>query len=113
MVRAIPVAPRAAATEDPRLMIALIAVIDAQKMNGTVIRAPMIWADAIRVAIPNSNWLRSGIPHGDQLLSAHKFVIIPSARMACTPDIAKSRHKAAGRPRPEYGVFTNAQRPLT
>jgi hypothetical protein len=29
-------------------MIALIAVIDAQKMNGTVIRNPMIWAGAIR-----------------------------------------------------------------
>src|SRR3982074_3589874 len=38
MVRAVPVAPRAAAIENPRLMIALIAVIDAQKMNGTVIR---------------------------------------------------------------------------
>jgi hypothetical protein len=42
MVRAIPVAPRAAAIENPRLMIALIAVIDAQKMNGTVIRNPMM-----------------------------------------------------------------------
>lgn len=36
-------------------------------------------------AIPNSNWLRPGIPgagrqaYGDQLLSAHKFVAIPSA----------------------------------
>jgi hypothetical protein len=28
--------------ENPRLMIALIAVIDAQKMNGTVIRNPMM-----------------------------------------------------------------------
>jgi hypothetical protein len=38
----VPVAPKAAAIENPRLMIALIAVIDAQKMNGTVIRNPMI-----------------------------------------------------------------------
>jgi RES domain-containing protein len=36
-------------------------------------------------AIPNPNWLRPGIPgagqqaYGDQLLSAHKFVAIPSA----------------------------------
>ena len=37
MVRAVPLAPSAAAIENPRLMIALIAVIDAQKMNGTVI----------------------------------------------------------------------------
>jgi hypothetical protein len=42
MVRAVPVAPRAAAIENPRLMIALIAVIDAQNMNGTVIRNPMM-----------------------------------------------------------------------
>src|SRR3977135_167170 len=47
MVRAVPVAPRAASIENPRLMIALIAVIDAQKMNGTVIRNPYNWADAI------------------------------------------------------------------
>jgi hypothetical protein len=33
---------RAAAIENPRLMIALIAVIDAQKMNGMVIRNPMM-----------------------------------------------------------------------
>jgi hypothetical protein len=38
IVRAVPVAPRAAAIENPRLMIALIVVIDAQKTNGTVIR---------------------------------------------------------------------------
>ena len=37
MVRAVPVAPSAAAIENPRLIIALIAVIDAQKINGTVI----------------------------------------------------------------------------
>ena len=37
IVRAVPVAARAAAIENPRLMVALIAVIDAQKMNGTVI----------------------------------------------------------------------------
>ena len=37
MVRAVPVAPSAAAIENPRLIIALIAVIDAQKRNGTVI----------------------------------------------------------------------------
>ena len=36
------VAPRAPAIENPRLMIALIAVIDAQKMNGTVIRNPLM-----------------------------------------------------------------------
>lgn len=36
-------------------------------------------------AIPNPNWLRPGIPgagqqaYGDRLLSAHKFVVIPSA----------------------------------
>jgi RES domain-containing protein len=36
-------------------------------------------------AIPNPNWLSPGIPgagqqaYGDQLLSAHKFVVIPSA----------------------------------
>jgi hypothetical protein len=38
MIRVVPVEPRAAAVENPRLMIALIAVIEAQKMNGTVIR---------------------------------------------------------------------------
>jgi hypothetical protein len=37
MVRAVPVAPRAAAIENPRLIIALIPVIEAQKINGTVI----------------------------------------------------------------------------
>jgi hypothetical protein len=37
MVRAVPVAPSVAAIENPRLIIALIAVIDAQKINGTVI----------------------------------------------------------------------------
>ena len=37
MVRAVPVTPRAAAVENPRLMIALIAVIDAQTMKGGVI----------------------------------------------------------------------------
>ena len=37
MVRAVPVAPSAAVIENPRLIIALIAVIDAQKINGTVI----------------------------------------------------------------------------
>ena len=37
MVRAVPVAPSAAAIENPRLIIALIAVIDAQKIDGTVI----------------------------------------------------------------------------
>jgi RES domain-containing protein len=36
-------------------------------------------------SLPNPNWLRPGIPgagqqrHGNQLLSAHKFVAIPSA----------------------------------
>jgi RES domain-containing protein len=36
-------------------------------------------------AIPNPNWLRPGIPgagqqsYGDRLLSAHKFVVIPSS----------------------------------
>ena len=35
--RAVPVAPSVAAIENPRLIIALIAVIDAQKINGTVI----------------------------------------------------------------------------
>jgi hypothetical protein len=34
MVRASPVEPRTAATENPKLMIALIAVTDAQKTNG-------------------------------------------------------------------------------
>jgi len=38
----VPVAPRAAAIENPRLMIVLIAVIDTQKMNGTVIRNPLM-----------------------------------------------------------------------
>src|SRR6478735_8279411 len=37
MVRAVPVALRAAASENPRLMIALIAVTNAQRMNGAVI----------------------------------------------------------------------------
>jgi len=41
VIRAVPVTPRAAAIENPRLMIALIAVIEAQKMNGTVIRNPI------------------------------------------------------------------------
>ena len=35
MVRASPVEPRTAATENPKLMIALTAVTDAQKTNGT------------------------------------------------------------------------------
>jgi hypothetical protein len=48
IVPAVPVAPRAAAIENPRLMIALIVVIDPQKTNGTVILNPMIWADSIR-----------------------------------------------------------------
>ena len=36
-------------------------------------------------SLPNLNWLRPGIPgagqqsHGNQLLSQHKFVVIPSA----------------------------------
>jgi hypothetical protein len=38
MVRAASVAPSAAAIENPRLMIALIAVTDAQTMNGSVIQ---------------------------------------------------------------------------
>jgi hypothetical protein len=37
MVRAASVAPRAAVMANPRLMIALIAVIDAQRMYGRVI----------------------------------------------------------------------------
>jgi hypothetical protein len=39
MVRAVSVAPSAAAIENPRLMIALIAVTDAQTMNGSVIQS--------------------------------------------------------------------------
>jgi len=45
MIRAVPFTPRAAAIENPRLMIALIAVIEAHKMNGTVIRNPMFVSD--------------------------------------------------------------------
>jgi len=41
MVRAMSVTPRAADKENPRLMMALIAVMDAQTMNGTVIQPPM------------------------------------------------------------------------
>jgi hypothetical protein len=41
MVRAMSVPPRAADKENPRLMIALIAVMDAQTMNGSVIQSPM------------------------------------------------------------------------
>ena len=44
MVRAVPVAPKAAAIENPRLMIALIAVIDAQKMNGRRIQFLTAWS---------------------------------------------------------------------
>jgi hypothetical protein len=40
MVRAVLLAPSAAAMENPRLMIALIAVMDAQTMNGRVIQPP-------------------------------------------------------------------------
>jgi len=37
------VAPNAANIENPRLMIALIAVMDAQTMNGRVIQPPAAW----------------------------------------------------------------------
>src|SRR5258705_9656742 len=43
MVRAVSVAPSAAAIENPRLMIALIAVTDAQTMNGSVIQPLTAW----------------------------------------------------------------------
>jgi hypothetical protein len=40
MVRAVSLAPKAAAMENPRLMIALMAVMDAQTVNGRVIQPP-------------------------------------------------------------------------
>jgi RES domain-containing protein len=52
--------------------------------------------------VPNSNWLRPGIPSagqqafGDDLLSEHKFVLIPSVVSTASWNIIFVAAKAAG-----------------
>jgi hypothetical protein len=70
MVRAVPVAPRAAAIENPRLTIALIAVIDAQKMNGTVIRNPMMSDHNTQLAL----WRQTDNSSFDRSVQKSKFM---------------------------------------
>ncbi len=57
-------------------------------------------------AVPNANWLRPGVPSagqqvfGDDLLNAHKFVLIPSAVSTRSWNLIFVASKAAG----AYGV---------
>ena len=54
------------------------------------------------VTVPNANWLRPGVPSagqqefGDNLLSAHKFVVIPSAVSTKSWNLIFVGSKAAG-----------------
>jgi RES domain-containing protein len=53
-------------------------------------------------AVPNANWLRPGVPSagqqafGDALLTAHKFIVIPSAVSTSSWNVIFVAAKAAG-----------------
>src|SRR5882672_9547902 len=76
MVRARSVAPRAADIENPKLMIALIAVMDAQTMNGRVIRPPAArsWRHPSQTAPPLDNYCRRATGDTIRLVADHDCV---------------------------------------
>src|SRR5712675_3789161 len=63
MVRAVSVAPSTAAIENPRLMIALIAVTDAQTMNGSVIQPLTAWCSKNRLSCSGRQMIRLAADH--------------------------------------------------